>query len=166
MGKKEVIIKEHLLYDDYNIDYDDYRKEYAELFDDESVLTSRDNDSAFYDWVSNCINCDWEDMLANIKYSQYGKTECVILGNLGLWDGRRDILPTRCNNLIEAIKKCVGECPYTIIKLVEGHIEVCGIHHDGRNYFEIYLLNNLALNTEGARLEKECYHKTIRGYLF
>ena len=29
-----------------------------------------------------------------------------------------------------------------IIKQVNGHLEVVGIHHDGRNCFEIHLLND------------------------
>ena len=165
MGKYDVI-KEQVLYDDYNVDYDAYREEYAECYDDNSVLNSGDSDSKFYDWVYSCLNNDWEDLFANLKYSKYANAPCVVFGSLGLWNGRHNVYTTRFEDISTAIKKCVGSSDYAIIKLVNGHIEVCGIHHDGRNYFEIHLLNKLGENTEGADLEKSCYHKKIYGYLF
>lgn len=138
MAKENVILESVVLYDDYNVDENNCREGFEE----------------------------WEDLLDNLKYSQYNKCECVVMGCLGLWFGNRDIIPTRESNLIDAIKRCVGERDYVIIKMVNGHIEVKSIHHDGTNDFEIYCLNKLGENTMGADLTKKCYHKLIRGFLF
>ena len=149
------------MYDDYNVDYDEWRKEYAECHDDERVLNSADVDSSFYAWVWDCLNEDWEALLSNIHYSKIDG-ECVILGSLGLWNGRHDVGAVKANSLIEAIKKCVGSSAYTIIKLVDGHLNITSIHHDGCNYFDIYLLNKLGQTTNGANLTKEVYYKKIK----
>lgn len=62
---------------------------------------------------------------------------------------------------------------YCIIKQVCGHLEVTGIHHDGRNTFEIHLLNDKGVDAMyrldngygNANLECRCYHKAIKDYL-
>ena len=163
MAKENVILESVVLYDDYNISEDDFREGYEEHCKINNITPKEETP---YDFIYDSINMEWEDLLDNLKYSPYNKCECVVMGCLGLWFGNRDITPTRESNLIDAIKHCVGECDYAIIKMVNGHIEVKSMHHDGTNDFEIYCLNKLGENTMGADLTKECYHKLIRGYLF
>lgn len=166
MAKKAVLVSQKL-YDDCNIDFDELREVYAEITDDNTILNSRDNDSAFIEWVyGEYLNSEWIDLLDNIKYSKYGNIPCVVVGTLGLWNGRKDIYPTKCDDLVSAINKCAGSASNVIVILNNGCIEVNAMHHDGTNCFEIHILNKLGEITEGADLTKSCYHKKISGYLF
>ena len=158
MAKKAVLVNQKL-YDDYNIDFDELREVYAQIADDNTILNSRDNDSAFIEWVyGEYLNSEWIDLLDNIKYSKYGNIPCVVVGTLGLWNGRKDIYPTKCDDLVSASN--------VIVILNNGCIEVNAMHHDGTNCFEIHLLNKLGIDTMGADLTKPCYYRQICGYLF
>lgn len=167
MAKKAVLVSQKL-YDDYDINFDELREVYAQITDDNTILNSRDNDSAFIEWVyGEYLNSEWIDLLDNIKhYSKYGNTPCVITGSLGLWNGRHNIYATKCDDLVSAINKCVGNAQNVVIRLNNGCIEVNAMHHDGTNCFEIHILNKLGEITEGADLTKSCYHKKISGHLF
>lgn len=166
MGKKTILVTQKL-YDDYNIEFDELREVYAQITDDNTILNSRDNDSAFIEWVfGEYLNTEWTDLLDNIKYSKYGNIPCVVVGTLGLWNGRKNIYPTKCDDLVTAINKCAGSASNVIVILNNGCIEVNAKHHDGTNCFEIHLLNKLGIDTMGADLTKPCYHRKISGYLF
>ena len=166
MGKKTILVRQKL-YDDYNIEFDELRELYAQITDDNTILNSRDDDSAFIEWVfGEYLNTEWTDLLDNIKYSKYGNIPCVIVGTLGLWNGRKDIYPTKCDDLVSAINKCAGSASNVIVILNNGCIEVNAMHHDGTNCFEIHLLNKLGIDTMGADLTKPCYYRQISGYLF
>lgn len=161
MAKK--VMTDVVLYNDYDYNLDEWKEAYTEWAEDNDITINVKNDSDFYDWLHNQMEMDWEDLLSNIKYSKIANNECVTLGDLGLWYGRRDTIPTRVNNLIDAINKCCYNVEMIKVTLkTEGYIEVIGVHHDGTNYFEIYLLNKLGCNTDGADLTKECYHKKIK----
>lgn len=156
---KYAVIKEMTLYNDYDINVDEWRECYEEHCEINDITSKEEIP---YDFIYDMLNMEWEDMLCGMKHSKYND-ECVVLGCLGLWYGRRDIIPTRENTLADAIKKCVGGCDYTCVKIVDGHIEVKAIHHDGTNEFEIHILNKLGQKTMGADLTKECYHCKIKG---
>lgn len=148
------------LYNDFEINYDDWREEYAEITDDDSVLNSRDNDSSFYNWVWDCLNIEWESFLSNLQYYKHDG-ECVVIGNVGKWNGRFDIVPHKFECLKDAVLACVKSADNVIVNLKDGHLEVVEIHHDGRNYYEIYLLNKLGRVTSGADLSKSSYYRKI-----
>ena len=153
-------IKEATIFNDYNINEEDWRESYLE-FCDINGITPKNDDETLYEYIYESLRLEWEDMLYNIDNSKYDN-ECAVIGKLGLWFGNRDIEPVREYCLTDAIKRCVGKCDYAIIKIVDGHIEVKGIHHDGTNDFEIHLLNKLGQRTEGADLTKECYYRKIK----
>lgn len=155
---KYAVIKEATIYNDYDINVDEWRECYGEHCEINDITPEVEIP---YDFIYDMLNMEWEDMLCGMKHSKYND-ECVVLGCLGLWFGNRDITPTRENTLADAIKKCVSGCDYARIKIVDGHIEIKAIHHDGTNDFEIHILNKLGQNTMGADLTKECYHCKIK----
>ena len=73
--------------------------------------------------------------------ADFGNGEVLINGVLGLWDGKKRILPTPCSDIRSAIQKCIGRdgeimSPNDIE--FDGEtvsLKVC--HHDGTNNFEI-----------------------------
>lgn len=155
---KYAVIKEATIYDDYDVNVDEWRECYEEHCEINDITPEEETP---YDFIYDMLNMEWEDMFRGMKHSKYND-ECVVLGCLGLWYGSRNIIPTKENTLADAIKKCVSGCDYARIKIVDGHIEIKAIHHDGTNDFEIHILNKLGQNTMGADLTKECYHCKIK----
>lgn len=161
-------------YDNYNYDLDMYRKNYQE----ENELTDEDmsevSDDNIYDFLNGQLEAEWHYFCDNLEHSENNDTPCVILGTLGLWSGRKTIVPVVCVDLQTAINKCIASNDYVSIKQNCGHLEVNSVHHDGTNTFEIYLLNERGINAHNrlengdgnANLENKCYHKAIKGYLF
>ena len=67
-----------------------------------------------------------------------------------MWFGERDIDMTHEKTLADAIKRCIGSCDDVIIKKRGSVIYVTGLHHDGRNHFEIRALSDIGID----RLER------------
>ena len=162
------------LFDNLNYNFDEYKKSYQEcneLTDEEMVDVS---DNEIFDFISDCLDMEWADLFFNLKYSKNANKPCVITGTLGLWHGRPTIAPLPCEDFESAIRKCANNMDYVIVKQVNGHIEVTGVHHDGCNHFEIHLLNDKGINAKNlikdgcgnANLSCRCYHKSLNGYLF
>jgi len=71
----------------------------------------------------------------------------IIVGTLGLWNGKKDIYPEYYKDLTEAYQKCINKADDVIVKLVDGALEVSAMHHDGTN--ELYIK---ALTKKGAEV--------------
>ena len=119
-------LKESLNPEQYleNMDYliDTYNSEYENDFDAE---------------------CDYNDFLSHLNYIEEhsNATSYLIIGNLGLWNGRPNIYPILKQYLKDAYKKCVNNMDDVIVKINNTVMEVTGLHHDGRNTFYIVPLN-------------------------
>jgi hypothetical protein len=159
-------------FDNYNIDFDEYKSAFQDSneYTDEQMEEVSEND--IWRWIDEELNFEWECFEDNIRYSDNNKNACVITGHLGLWLGKRDIEPTCCKTIWEAISKCVNNMDYVIVKQVNGHLEVTGIHHDGSNTFDIHLLNDKGYYAEErikqgwgtADLTNRTYHKALKDY--
>lgn len=69
--------------------------------------------------------------------------EATITGTLGLWNGRKQVIPTKEDNLESAIKRCIGDHTEELkISDVDGKLIVECMHHDGTNIFDIRLAHN------------------------
>lgn len=130
------------LYNNYDINYTEWFEEFKDYCECNDIdHTQYDEDSEFFlDWVNDTLSMDWDDLMANIKYSD-ANTACVVLGSVGTWQGNREIAPTRFDTLIKAIDACVQHCDYIVIESNDESISVIGHHHDGTNSFNIYKLN-------------------------
>ena len=127
-------------FDNTNFDFDEYKEWFMknnDIKDDEEVT---DDDA--HNFIYDCIKEDYDDFFTNLMCSENDDNHCVITGRLGLWNGTPQIEPCVCPSMTDAIKKCLYNMDNAIIKQVNGHLEVVGIHHDGRNCFEIHLLND------------------------
>lgn len=161
-------------FNNYHIDFDYYKTYYQETYglNDEEMENVSENE--IWNYINDSIDNNFWYFENNLKHSKYNNEYCVITGTLGLWNRSPQIEPYACDEIQQAISKCIGSCDYAIIKQVNGHLEVTGIHHDGANYFNIYLLNEYGVDAlkrirEGwgtADLSNRRYHKAIDGYLF
>ena len=132
------------LYDNHNINYTEWFKAFKEhCMDNDIDHTQYDEDSEYFlNWLYNSLSMDWDDLMTNIKYDKDNNVDCVVVGSLGLWDGRHDIDTKHFSTLDRAINTCVSGCDYIVITENEGVIHIKGIHHDGTNNFEIHKLND------------------------
>ena len=167
--------KVNLLYFDSLWYLDFPYKEYVEMCHDEEREPHAENSEGYWDDIYRHTEWDWEDFCSNMLYGEYKNSRCMITGSLGLWNGRPTITPVLCDNLLDAIKKCISgrSIDDWEVKTEDGHIEVLAHHHDGTNCFEIHLLSK-----KGEReVEREKYlyedfnvkpwwFKNIYGYLF
>lgn len=150
------------LYNNHSYNEEDYKEAYEEHLETNGLNKEQ---CSLSDFIRFSLEWDYEDLESNITFSD-SNVECVIVGYVQLWTGKREIMPVKCDTLWEAIQKAVGRSDFQIIKQVNGHIEVSAIHHDGTNSFSIHLLNEKGINTINGNLNKSCYHKAINGYIF
>lgn len=112
---------------------------------------------ALQQWCYGCIEGYWEDFFFSLDKDQ----QCLLIADLGLWDGRR------AGGKIGGIESLVrqGAEDYNSIYYFpkDGHMEIKAVHHDGTNYYKIY-----ALGAEGRRYANEhCYDddRTVHNHL-
>jgi hypothetical protein len=87
---------------------------------------------------------DIECLLMNLKYSKPIKNRmCAIVGSVGTWRGRFEIEPTFCNNIVDAVYKCIDGCELRSIDRIGNRIDISVYHHDGSNSFSIYFLSDI-----------------------
>lgn len=97
--------------------------------------------------------CEWEweqkeddldCLLMNLKFSKPIKNRmCAIVGSVGTWRGRFEIEPTFCNNIVDAVYKCIDGCELRSIERIGNRIDISVYHHDGSNSFSIYFLSDI-----------------------
>lgn len=139
------------LIDTYDPNYEDYFDEFIEYCEDRGyVVKGKGTDMeglylggkiSFFDWYDNHSEetLFWDDFRWASKHEPVN-TYCVVNGSCGLWYGARHIVPTFCDNLYDAVMKCVDNMDYVILEVENNTLNITGIHHDGRNHFSINLL--------------------------
>ena len=93
------------LYDNLHYDFEDYKEDYQECYEltDEEMEEISDND--IWDFISDRLAMDWDDLFTNLSYSKNADKPCVVTGSLGLWYGRPSIEPLACEDIESAIRK-------------------------------------------------------------
>jgi hypothetical protein len=147
--KQNVVLNGNLfstLYDDLNDVLSDYYEGYVEMCKDNDIEPKGENSNDFYDYYYDSKRMDYDDMKETIKilddkYNEYG---CVIIGELGLWNGNKNIYPVYKRNLNDAIEKITTVKFESYIKIDlydDATIHIVQSHHDGTNAFYIKLLS-------------------------
>ena len=152
-------IKNATLYNDYDYNIEDYRNAYLDHCDANGIDVEDDVPMEF---IQNMIDDEWFTLLYERLENNPYNVDCVVLGTLELWTGKKQIIPTREKTLVEAIKNSCRGCDYNRIDIVDGHIEVKSVHHDGTNVCEIHVLNELGRKSIYPDLTKSCYHIKIK----
>lgn len=96
------------------------------------------------EWEWEQREFDLECLLDNLKYTKaIGNRMCAIVGSVGTWRGRFEIEPTFCNNVVDAVYKCMDGCVLRSIDRIGNRIDISVYHHDGSNSFSIYFLSDI-----------------------
>ena len=123
--------------DNNNEDIEDYD---VEAFED---YCREVNDSYFDDDFG--ANGNW-------KYSSLKNQKVAVVGVLGLWNGKKKIIPTEFDNLRKALSQCLED--YNIIAEDSyGNLIVSAYHHDGQNLFKIKKVTDKGLRCLHFRKE-------------
>lgn len=100
-------------------------------------------------------NIDIDDLVDDfndkIEHADKEHDGYIIVGTLGLWNGKKDIYPEYYSDLTEAYQKCTKSADDVIVTLIDGALEVSATHHDGTNGLYIK-----ALTRRGAEV-MHCY---------
>lgn len=97
-----------------------------------------------FDWECEQKEQDLDCLFMNLKYSKPIKNRmCAIVGSVGTWRGRFEIEPTFCNNIVDAMYKCMNGCELRSIERIGNRIDISVYHHDGSNSFSIYFLSDI-----------------------
>lgn len=169
MSKK--VRKEFVLYDSREeFEYEAY-VEFCEINGIEPDVEGSDD---YWDWVCQTRNDYYDDMMTNLSWTKIDYP-LMIVGDLGLWDGRHSIVPVpivsegygrkfRASDYVgydvpsmkAAIKKCCeGRGTLDVdVHYEDGLIKVCAHHHDGCNVFYIRKLSKKGIKGMQAAANK------------
>ena len=151
-------------------------EDYCEYCEDNGIEPKGEDSDSYWDYVSDMRDIDLDCFKDNMEYSKFKGQPCMITGSLGLWHGNPTIVPVLCDDIMEAIEKCLNNnfaFEYDIV-LNDGHIDVNIHHHDGTNCFEIHLLSKKGQREAERPIykwekdyePKRFWFKNIYGYLF
>lgn len=95
------------------------------------------------DILFDSFDSDWEDWTELTEQLNCINDPVKITGTLGLWNGTHEIEPVECNNMTEAINKCLGRDTDAIIFKFDGeNYYIDCVHHDGTNKFKLEIQND------------------------
>ena len=149
--------------------------EYVDMCEECGWTCHEEGSNGYWEDMARLTEDDWDCFKDNMAYSKFKGQKCMITGSLGLWHGNPTIVPVLCDDIMQAIEKCLDnnfayECE---IVLNEGHLDVNIHHHDGTNCFEIWLLSKKGLKEiERPKYDYEDYNpnrtwfKNIYGWLY
>ena len=131
------------LYNNYDINYNDWFEDFKEHCEINEIDHSQYDEESdyFHNWVWETLSMDWDDLMTNLKYDKENNVDCVVVGNVGRWNGTFEIEPKHFSTLEDAITACVQNCDYVVVNEMDGAIDIEAIHHDGHNNFKIHKLN-------------------------
>ena len=117
--------------------------EYLDYCESNEIEPQGADSRDYYEYCAKAQNWEWEDFMENLPYMFGSDCYWLITGSIGRWNGRYDVCPTMEKSLEDAIRSCIGRDTMDIKVKREGHtIIVVGLHHDGRNYFELHALTD------------------------
>lgn len=124
---------------------EDYKKDMLECYMDTRNLDIEDyvDEEDFEDYCRDCwdeyFKDDFGSGISNTSCSKINDDEYVVIGELGLWDGKHKIVPTEFNSLVGAVHGCLGRDTddFEIMEDRYGNLKMNCYHHDGCNRFTI-----------------------------
>lgn len=112
--------------------------EYLDYCEANGFKAAEEESSAFYEWAQEEVDINYESDMDNIVNFGPYNVPVLITGELGLWNGRHEIVPVEKDSVAAAIEACFGRSINDInVEWIDGEIIVHAYHHDGTNVFTI-----------------------------
>lgn len=102
---------------------------------------SDENSEEYWDYVNEMNESEYVSMRENMAYSKQCQCPVIITGKLGLWDGKHEIYPVRCDTLYDAISECSKNADSVKVEYQDGVVRVHSYHHDGCNSYQIHKIS-------------------------
>lgn len=133
---KNRIAKERIIFDNYNRYFDEWKQKYLEEFPEYEDISDDSLINIFWDEES----MEWED--AKIQLDNFfDNAKLLLTGNIGRWNGVSSGFDT-FDTLDSLLDFALEDCAYFKIWDENGHLYVCGSHHDGTVSYEIKILTD------------------------
>lgn len=128
----ERLIYQSSFYDDYEeaIQMGKESIEACERYDDLSQVT----ETEIWDEYIHLKDLDWEDEKERLE-EFFQENEFLVVGTLGLWNGR--FAAGKIISSVSELSQAWDECADFKLYDQGGHFFIEGVHHDGRNCFEM-----------------------------
>ena len=131
------VMKRQILFSNEPLEItDEWRKEFFESMGHEGT------DGEISEYYAEYI----DDFLANMQYAKdkdgndlWG-AKVVISGTLGLWDGKKTIVPEVAKDFEHALWLCIDNADYCKVYKEYSKIIIETTHHDGTNVFTLQFL--------------------------
>lgn len=124
-----------VLYDSqWWLDYAAAKDAIAEFCEGNEIEVPAEESDKWWEIIDAETDCMADDFRDNLKWSKFGQRPAVVCGDVGTWQGCRDIFPKYFSTLEEAVLTCC-QCDENKVTIEDGAIMVKGIHHDGTNHF-------------------------------
>lgn len=126
------------LFDNYNCDFEEYKQDYLENNDVDSV-----SDNVVWDYISMIEEEDYKSALHELDLVSNG-SKWIVSGKVGTWRGNFEAYKI-FNSAKEMVQAIAQNCDYIKIWLENNKLFVQASHHDGTNCFQCKLLTNKGL---------------------
>ena len=142
--------KDHLIWSDYNLDYEDWR---TDLEAEYPELSEEDRCQIMYETNANYLLDERANM--DIQLSQ----PILVIGDLGLWFGRRSGYKEIPSG---NIRDCLySDCDYNTWYVDHlGDLRCDAIHHDGTNHYLYRTWKDGVTEAQMDRLKEKLYEGT------
>lgn len=125
-------MKKHIIWSNMNLDIEDWREDYKESCENNDMEYDPNDEYAIYEWMMETNKEYLDDERMNLSKVVDGRI--LVIGNLGLWNGRVQGYKIIGSGKISDI--LYSECDYAEWYGDGYNIRSVGVHHDGRNYAE------------------------------
>ena len=78
-------------------DYKGFEEMMQFEFEEDNRPIAEKNTDEYWSRFADYEEIEWDCFMSNLKYSEFNKP-CIVMGSLGLWNGRRDIITTKFYN--------------------------------------------------------------------
>lgn len=129
-------MKKNIIFNDSISDYiDNYKSDILEYLNEKDIDPQP---CEIEDAAQELINCDWLDLLNEIKiFDNLNNCDVVIRGSLGLWYGRRKV-KARFKSLYDAIVSAFYDNNILYFNNSRCALSLDAYHHDGTNKLKFY----------------------------
>lgn len=147
MGQKVKSDKRHLIWGDLNLDYEDWRNYLEAFYPDES-----EDERHKLMWELNAEYLEDE----RLNLSVYLSEPILVIGDLGLWNGRRmGYKEIESGNIADCL---YSDCDYTEWYVDElGDLRCTAAHHDGTNHYLYRVWKETASEEQRDNLKDKIY---------
>lgn len=127
-----------LIDSDTEFNYEDY----VQYCDDEGIEPAAEDSDEHRRWEETQRQAYYEDDLANCRASSIlGKARFFLTGVLGLWNGRKEIVPVIYDDFDAMMRDVIGNDQCTLRATYDTRcITFTVSHHDGTNVFHAFLI--------------------------